>query len=182
MKSLILPEKTKKVFELENIASILSALMVEIVDLLKCDRSFLYVRHPDTRFGKVPFCYCSHQNIPDLTTTQWKQESSALEKQDPMFAAALQCQSSIFVEDVETTAPEILNRRFERENFGHRALIHAHLCCNGQLWGVLQPCVFGESRTWTESEAILINAIAEKTTPLVIKYVRQNLNFKEIKQ
>jgi GAF domain-containing protein len=33
----------------------------------------------------------------------------------------------------------------------------------------------------TESDRQLINAIAKETTPLVIKYVQQNLNLEEIK-
>jgi GAF domain-containing protein len=182
MTSFILPKDIEKIFELENADSILSALMTEIVELLKCDRCFLYIRHPETRLGKVPFCYRRTSMIPEIIDRDWKTESPFLEGQDPMFAAALQCQPTIFVEDVETAPPEIVNRQFERENFGHRALIHAHLCGDGKLWGILQPCVFAKPRTWTESERKLIQAIAHKTTPLVIEYLRHNLNIQEIEK
>ncbi|MBE9186190.1 hypothetical protein IQ270_16225 [Microcoleus sp. LEGE 07076] len=59
-----------------------------------------------------------------------------------MFAAAWRTESAIFVEDVETANPEVVNKDFEAKQFGHRALIHAHLCDEGLLWGVLQPCLF----------------------------------------
>ncbi|MEG4573247.1 hypothetical protein QUA56_11210 [Microcoleus sp. N3A4] len=48
-----------------------------------------------------------------------------------MFAAALRSEPSIFVEDVETVNPEFVNKDFEAKEFGHRALIHAHLCADG---------------------------------------------------
>lgn len=182
MKSLVLPRNIERVFELEDLDELLSTLMEEIVKSLQCDRSFLYIRDPDTRWGKAAFCYCRDRNIPDVTTSEWEQEESdSLEKEDPMFAAALQCQPSIFVEDIETAAPEKVNRQFEKEHFGHRALIHAHLCKEGKLWGILQPCVFSQPRIWTKSDRQLIREITQRTTPLVVEYVRQNFNLKEIK-
>jgi hypothetical protein len=41
-----------------------------------------------------------------------------------MFAAALRTEPLIIIEDVEIRQPDILNKQFERETFGHRALIH----------------------------------------------------------
>ncbi len=182
MNNLALPKILQSLFEKQNNLDVsLTALMAITVKLLDCDRCFLYVRDPDTRLGKAAFCDCRNNQIPDVTGSQWQSESFFLEKQDPMFAAALQCQPTIFVEDVETATPEIVNREFEQEHFGHRALIHAHLCREAKLWGVLQPCVFSQPRIWTDSDRQLINAIAKETTPLVIKYVQQNLNLEEIK-
>lgn len=178
----VLPKNLEQIFKTENLAELLSALMREIVDILQCDRCFLYLRDPATRLGKAAFCYCRHQEIPNVAGNEWSPElSSSLEEQDPMFAAALSCQPSIFVEDIETATPEKVNRQFEQEHFGHRALIHGHLCHEGKLWGILQPSVFAKPRIWTTSDRQLIKAIAERTTPLVIEYVQQNLNLKEIK-
>lgn len=89
-----------------------------------------------------------------------------------MFAAALRTDPSIFVEDVETASPQILNRQFEQESFGHRALIHAHLCQDNQLWGVLQPCLFGRPRVWTEEERQSIHQIVQAITPNAIAYTQ----------
>jgi GAF domain-containing protein len=86
----------------------------------------------------------------------------------------LRVEDSIFVEDVETASPEVVNVEFERQNFGHRALIHAHVIRDGQLWGILQPCVFDAPRIWSESDRALINLVIEHLTPTVVQYVQSN--------
>ena len=89
-----------------------------------------------------------------------------------MFAAALKAQPSIFVEDVETAGPEVLNREFEHQTFGHRALIHAHLRSEQTLWGILQACVFEEPRVWSQGDRQLIEQTVTQLTPFAIDYVR----------
>ena len=88
-----------------------------------------------------------------------------------MFAAAVRTDPSVYVEDVETASPDVVNVNFERENFGHRALIHSHLCQDGQMWGVLQPCVFGQPRVWTEADRAIIAPLEEKLPAIVVAYV-----------
>jgi hypothetical protein len=43
------------------------------------------------------------------------------------------------------------------------------------LWGVLQPCVFGQPRVWTESDQKVIAVVTEKITPLAVAYVKSAL-------
>lgn len=147
------------------------ALLPELGSYLDCDRCFLYLREPSTGLGKVPFCWVRNDNIPMLDDEGWNLDSPSLPDRDPMFAAALRTEPSIIVEDVETANPNILNKQFERETFGHRALIHAHICSKGQLWGVLQPSVFGHPRHWTELEQAAIEQLVQAITPFVIVYV-----------
>ncbi|MGF1587680.1 MAG: GAF domain-containing protein [Pleurocapsa sp.] len=175
MKNTNLPASLEKTLAIEDLDAKLSGLMKEIVKLLNCDRCFLYVREPNLRMGKAAFCYC-RSHVPNVAGDRWEEESSELAQQDPMFAAALNCQPSIFVEDVETADAQVVDREFEQEHFGHRALIHAHLCRDRQLWGVLQPSVFGAPRIWTTSDRELITALSTQTTPLVIDYVQQNFS------
>jgi GAF domain-containing protein len=153
--------------------------MQEIVTLLQCDRCFLYVRDPQTRLGKAAFCYCRDPSFPDVTGRKWQLESPAIERQDPMFAAALNCQPSIFVENIDTADPQIVNRAFEEREFGHKSLIHAHLCHENQLWGILQPCVFARPRIWSQSDRQFVSAIVDLITPLAIEYVQHNLTFRQ---
>ena len=153
--------------------AIFSELMPALSEALQCDRTFLYLRYPSTRMGKVPFCWCRSADIPTVLDVDWKPEPSSLPDENPMFAAALRTAPSIFVEDVETASPDVLNKDFEQKNFGHRALIHAHICHDGQLWGVLQPSMFGKPRVWTEEERSLITTILEKITPLAVSYVKE---------
>jgi hypothetical protein len=78
----------------------------------------------------------------------------------------------VFVEDVETASPEVVNLAFEQKHFGHRALIHAHLCQDDMLWGILQPAVFGQARVWSEFDRSVIAQVTQKITPLAVAYVK----------
>ncbi len=148
------------------------AMLAAIGEVLECDRCFLYVRDPQTQKGKVAFCWRRNSEIPEILNSDWETQPEWLPQKDPLYAAALRMEASVYVEDVETASSEILNREFERSSFGHRALIHAHLCLDGQLWGILQPCVFGEKRVWSEFDRAVITQLEAQLTPLVIAYVR----------
>lgn len=152
--------------------TVFAALLPALCQILQSDRCFLYLRSPHTRMGKVPFCWCRSPEYPDVSTAEWAKEPESLPAEDPLFAAALRTESSIFVDDVETASPDVVNRDFEQKNFGHRALIHAHLCQNDQLWGVLQPCMFGQPRVWTDADRSVMDQVTEKITPLAVAYVK----------
>ena len=152
---------------------VLPDLMSAIAYYLKCDRCFLYLRDPQTRLGRVPFCWTRRPDIPTVYDEAWQPEPESLSDEDPMFAAALATKPSIFVEDVTTASADVLNAEFERENFGHRALIHGHLCHNDQLWGVLQPCLMNEPRHWTAAERSTFRQIVERITPIAVDFIEQ---------
>ncbi|MBD2112663.1 MULTISPECIES: GAF domain-containing protein [Cyanophyceae] len=151
---------------------VMDSILTKLGEQLQCDRVFLYLRSPDTQLGRVPFCWKKQPSIPTIYDPAWKPEDPSLAKDDPMFAAALKAQPSIFVEDVETAGPEVLNREFEHQTFGHRALIHAHLRSDQTLWGILQACVFEEPRVWSQSDRQLIEQVVTQLTPFAIDYVR----------
>jgi len=152
--------------------ALFDALMPAVGEFLACDRCFLYLRDPKTRLGRVAFCWIRHSGIPTVYDQAWKLEPASLPDIDPMFAAALRTEPSLFIEDVETTSPEVLSQEFERKSFGHRALIHAHLCQDGHLWGVLQPCLFDRPRKWTAAERKAIDAIVQAITPKAVAYIK----------
>jgi GAF domain-containing protein len=152
--------------------AVFSALLPALGEVLQCDRCFLYLRNPQTKIGKIPFCWVRSDRYPDVTDSDWKKEPESLPNEDPLFAAALRTDASIFVEDVETASPEVVNRDFEEKNFGHRALVHSHLCWDGLLWGVLQPCLFGRPRAWTDFDRSVIARVEKDITPLAIAYVK----------
>ena len=153
--------------------------MVAIANSLEADRCFLYVRDPKTCFGQVASCYCRNPEVLYISRDKWQQEPLDLAARDPMFQAALNCQSSIYVEDLETANPQQVNRDFEAEAFGHRALIHAHVCEQGQLWGVLQPSVFNHPRQWTTKDRQVIETVLSQITTMVKQYVQENINLGE---
>lgn len=175
MTDFTLPETLQSILDKQNTPDcIFSALLPALGEVLQCDRCFLYLRNPQTKFGKVPYCWRRNQDIPNIVDADWKLEPASLPQEDPLFAAALQTKPSIYIEDVETASPKILNKQFEKKNFGHQALIHAHLCQDGQLWGILQPCVFGHKRVWSEFDHAVITQLETLLTPLVIVYVQNN--------
>jgi GAF domain-containing protein len=156
--------------------AIFLALMPALGEALGCDRTFLYLRSPQHRMGRVPFCWRRSEGIPEIYDPDWKPEPPSLVKEDPMFAAAVRAEPSIFVDDVETADPEVLDRAFEAKTFGHRALIHAHLCQDGELWGILQPAVFGRPRLWSQDDRELIESALARLTPIAIAYVTKHFN------
>lgn len=146
------------------------ALLPAICNVLQTDRCFLDVRNPYTRIYRN-FCWRRKPEFPDISTNGWQQEQE-WEHEDPMFAASLRAEESIFIDDVETASPTVLNREFERKYFGHRALIHAHICKDGNLWGILQPCIFEHPRAWSDSDRSVIHQVTQRLTVPVISYVQ----------
>jgi GAF domain-containing protein len=131
-----LPQEIEDIFQqYSQPDAVFTALMPVLGQILQCDRCFLYLRNPETRFGKVPYCWRRSEDIPEVLDSDWKEEPASLADEDPQFAAALRTEPSIFVEDVETADPKVVNKEFERKEFGHRALIHSHLAQDGKLWG-----------------------------------------------
>lgn len=146
----------------------------ELGQRLQCDRVFLYVRSPHTQVGRVPFCWVRHDDVPKVYDPDWKYEPPSLPDRDPMFAAALQAQPSLFIDDVETASPKVVNREFEAETFGHRALIHAHLSIERKLWGILQACTFDQPREWSRSDRQLIEQAVGWLAPCAMEYVNRH--------
>jgi len=137
---------------------------------LRADRCFLYVRNPALGRGRIAFVWRLDEAVPD-PRHDWQDDTGDLPRQDPLFRAALAAQPSVFVDDVTEAGPEVLNQEFERRTFGHRALVHAHITHHGQLWGILQPCVFGHPRHWTAAEREYLAGAVPLLLPVVQEYM-----------
>ncbi|GAB3337895.1 hypothetical protein GCM10027299_49500 [Larkinella ripae] len=154
-------------------ADTLDLVVQTVGKALNADRCFLYVRQPARGRGRTAFCWRKNKTITDKNTVQpdWQADTDTLPAQDPLIRAGLAGQPSVYVDDVETANPDVLNRQFERETFGHRALIHAHIQRDNQLWGILQPCMFGNPRHWTHEEKAPIEAILPLLQPVIAAFV-----------
>jgi GAF domain-containing protein len=139
---------------------------------LRADRCFLYVRDPEQGRGRIALVWRLDEAVPD-PRHDWQTDTGDLPKEDPLFRAALAAQPSVFVDDVTEAGPEVLNQEFERRTFGHRALVHAHIAEGGQLWGILQPCVFGHPRHWTAAEREYVEGAVPLFLPVVQAYMRE---------
>ncbi|OGX91448.1 GAF domain-containing protein [Hymenobacter coccineus] len=138
---------------------------------LRADRCFLYVRDPAQGRGRIALVWRLDEAVPD-PRHDWQDDTGDLPQQDPLFRAALAARPSVFVDDVLEAGPEVLNQEFERTTFGHRALVHAHITDHGQLWCILQPCVFGHPRHWTAAERAYLDAAVPLFLPVVQAYMR----------
>ncbi|CAF2156979.1 unnamed protein product [Rotaria magnacalcarata] len=136
-----------------TLEQILNRVVQRVGEILNVDRCFIGVRDPLKQRCLLPF---------------WVEEKSFIDD-DPLYKVALACQPSVYIEDVEATSPEILNRDFESRFCGHRAFIHGHIVQDGVLWGTLEPCVFDHPRQWTEDEHIFI----ETLLPLLASHVKE---------
>lgn len=164
-----LPAKVETILAQErDPETLFKAVLPLVCELLKADRCFLEVRQPSKRLYR-DFCWRRSPKFPDFSTDRWQLEPS-WELEDPLFAAALQGTPDIFVEDVETAGPTVVNLEFEREHFGHRALIHAHIYQDDLLYGVLQPCVFGHPRRWSELDRWIIKQMSDRLKPFVVRF------------
>jgi GAF domain-containing protein len=169
-----LPEEIEKLLTSHQPPEIiLEKLLPLVVKTLNADRCFIHVHNPAMGVGRIAFCWCKDTSIPYVLQDEWEPDSATLPQQDPLFAAALRTDPSIFVEDVNTAPPSVLNREFEDKTFGHRALIHAHLVQDGKLWGILQPAIFGQARQWSADDRKFIEQLVPRVSPVVKAYVEQ---------
>ncbi|SNR81442.1 GAF domain-containing protein [Hymenobacter mucosus] len=137
---------------------------------VRADRCFLYVRDPAKGKGHIAFVWRLDEAVPD-PRHDWQDDTTDLPQQDPLFRAALADKPSVYVEDVLQAGPEVLNQEFERRTFGHRALVHGHITSQGQLWGILQPCVFAHPHHWTAAEREYLEAALPLLLPVVQRYI-----------
>lgn len=152
-------------------AAILEQTLPVVGQTLGCDLVFLYLRSPRRQVGRVPFCWRRHDEIPLVYDPDWKLEPNWLPRQDPMFRAALEGRPSLFIEDIETVDPSQVNAEFERQTFGHRALVHGHLYQKSKLWGILQPCVFYKPRPWSREERLMVKRTIGWLTLIAMEFV-----------
>ena len=87
-----------------------------------------------------------------------------LAAKDPLYAEAERNPEALFIDDIDTAPASLLDRDYERRHFGHQALVHAPLTRGNRLLGILEPCVFGAPRAWSEADRAL-TAWAQRVLP-----------------
>ncbi len=153
----------------------MTKLMQELCDALNCDRCLLFLRDPDTRKGR-----CTHgwETDPgfafDRPDDGWADEPANLEAEDPMFAEAMHNPEALFIEDIETAPPDLVNAEYEREVFKHRALVHAPLRHGDKVYGILEPCTMVEPKAWSEQDREITAWTMKQLTPIAIDYIAAN--------
>lgn len=149
----------------------LSALMPVLVRALGTDRAFVYMRDPVAR--RVAFTH-GFSAIPGWRSFDggaWRPEPNPATLAEPMLKKAFSDPAALFVEDIETAAPGVLNADLERRVFGHRALVHAPLYHEGAFYGILETAVRDRPRVWTADDRALITWLQPRTARLAAAYL-----------
>lgn len=159
------------IFAVEQDPNVLfTALMPALCEALQCDRCFLYLRNPTTNRGTITHCYSRCSEFADLTGSTFTEAEAA---NDPLMAMAFRTPEAVFIENIETASAEVINVSYEREAFGHHALIHAPIYHDDQLYGILEPCVFGHPREWTYDDRAIINFAQQRSATIALNYIQQ---------
>ncbi|MBE9077902.1 GAF domain-containing protein [Romeria aff. gracilis LEGE 07310] len=166
------PRNLERLFQdLRTPEELFPKLLPVLGDLIKCDRCYLYVRHPDSRQGRVVQCWRQTPDRPDLTDDQWQVEQPAtLEEQDPTFAAALRDEHALFVEDITAADADWINPALERSR-GAQAFIQGHILKDHQLWGIIRAEVFDKPRPWMQFDRSIMIHTTQRLVPDVVNYV-----------
>ena len=171
-----LPAPLDSVFaDTENLPVFFDRLMMGMIEVLQCDRCYLYLRDPKFYYCQISHCYCVHPEIPNLAEPQKQTESYYRSKTDPLFAAALNCEPNIFIEDMARAFKERDCYDWQQNYFEPQALIQAHVFSDNELWGIMRIAQFKRPRPWTSFDRNIISTIVDRITPLVTIYVRREL-------
>ncbi|MGJ3246943.1 MAG: GAF domain-containing protein [Elainellaceae cyanobacterium] len=149
-----------------------TALMPALVEVLQCDRCFLFIRDPQRQRTRITHGYSREPRWPTMVQADWSRESPDLNAKDPLTLSAYQSPEAHFIEDIETAPAGMLDVNLERSVFGHRALIHAPIYADAEFYGVLEPCVFETPRVWSEGDRRLIQNLQQVLGAWVIRYLQ----------
>jgi GAF domain-containing protein len=155
--------------------ALLGALMPALAKALGCDRCMLFLRDPGTRKSRATHAWARK---PEFALARedagWQVEPPSLPEEDPMFGAALRNPEALFINDVTTADPALVNATFELEHFKHRALVHAPIYHDGLMYGILEPCVIGAPRAWSAADRGAVELVQQRIAPAVAAYVAEN--------
>lgn len=155
--------------------ALLGALMPVLSKALDCDRCVLFLRDPGTQKSRATHAWARKPEFAlAREDTGWQVESPTLATEDPMFGEALHNPVALYIEDVTTAEPALVNAEFELEHFKHRALVHAPIYHDGLMYGILEPCVIGAPRAWTDADRETVALVQKRIAPAVAAYVAEN--------
>lgn len=148
----------------------LGELMQIYATAISCPRCFLFLRQPDQAKSRYTHAWWSDERYPIVINPEWAEEGNIAEE-DPLYGEALANPEALYIDDIETASPGLLNVEFERKHFAHRALIHAPIYDQGKLYGILEPCVFDQPRAWGWSDRAITAWVQTQIGPLAAEYV-----------
>ncbi|MFM7425183.1 MAG: GAF domain-containing protein [Elainella sp.] len=167
---LLLPAELEHVFTTKQPDALLTALMPALCQVWQCERCFLCLRDPATTLTRITHSYCLRDDREDLIEADWVPEDDAI-LNDPLMILAFQTAEAIYVEDVETADAAVVDLAYEQQVFKNRALIHAPIYVKGNLYGILEPCVFDQPRVWSEYDRWITVQMQQRLGKWVLRYL-----------
>ena len=153
----------------------LKALMPVFAKALNCERCVMFLRDPMTDRGRAVHRWHSEPKFAlDRPDRGWQPNPPDLAKVDPMYGEALVNPEALYIEDIETAGPAVLDLDFERKYFGHRALAHAPIFHKGELYGVLEPSSMVNPKKWSAADKALVAEVQKQLGPIVAEFVQQD--------
>ncbi|MEX2201517.1 MAG: GAF domain-containing protein [Dongiaceae bacterium] len=151
----------------------LRALMPAFARALNCERCVMFLRDPETNRGRAVHRWAAAPAFELRRADRgWEAMPATLLDDDPMYAEAMVNPEALYIEDIETAGPALLNAAYEREHFGHRALVHAPVWHEGKMYGILEPSSMTEPRIWSAADKALVAAVQARIGPVVAAFVR----------
>lgn len=149
----------------------LNAMLTLLVERLKTDRAFIYMRDPDRRMTAYTHLATTRPDWGHFALKSWSREPNPETLNEPMLKSAFYSDKVHFVDDIETAPEGTINRAMERSYFGHRALIHAPLHHQGRFYGILETAMKDTPRIWSSQARDLIHWLQPRVARLCSDYL-----------
>lgn len=149
----------------------LKKLMSAIVSEMNTDRCFIYMRDPIKRQTAFTHGYTPLEDWRSFDGGGWSREPDPETLGEPMLKKAFTDPTALFIEDIETAAPGVLNKSMERSVFGHRALVHAPIYHETRFYGILEIAVRREPRVWTAADRSLVEWLQPRVAKIAAEYL-----------
>lgn len=152
------------------------ARLVEVYGrIVGADRCVLFLYWPPEGLAAMTHAWQARPHWALASRSrQWRPLPADMAQQDPMYALALVDPRPLYIDDIESADPKLVNRAYESEHFGHRALIHAPLlevAAGGRLWGVLEPCTMTAPRAWSARDKAITAWVQARALALARRHV-----------
>ncbi len=149
----------------------LTRLMPAITGAMGTDRCFIYMRDPVRRMTAYTHGHTALRGWRQYGGGRWSREPDPRTLAEPMLKKAFSDPTALFIEDIETAPPGVLNAAMERAVFGHRALVHAPIWHAGTFYGILETAVRDRPRRWSPADRALIIWLQPRVASLAAEYL-----------
>jgi GAF domain-containing protein len=151
----------------------LTALMPALAKALNCERCVMFLRDPKTHRGRAVHRWAAKPEFALRREDRgWELMPATLLDDDPMYAEAMTNPEALYIDDIETADPALVNTAYEKEHFGHCGLVHAPVYHQGEMYGVLEPSSMMKPRKWSDADRALVAAVQARIGPVVAAFVK----------